>query len=268
MKDLLIVSTYGPDATRDWRDTQWHFIDKYTHCDYDYKVWLHGIKDESKFKYVDVIGSSQGDLLHALPEMFHQIRYYFRHNKYKNYLLLDSDCFPVKHDWYEHLVDSLEVSGKWYAAPVRTDNLDVFPHPCALFIRGEYIDKHLFTFRRQSTYVPSLKGEEVFDIGTAFKTDFDGKHILFPLLRSNFINPHPILGAIYGDLFYHHGAGSRPPFFRSNGYWEKCCPALYDSGRWKCFKWFKKDPERFIARLRGEGIVETQETLEEFLLEG
>jgi hypothetical protein len=265
MKDLLIVSTYGPSATRDWRDIQWHFIDKYTDCDYDYAVWLHDIKDERKFKFVNVIGKSQGDLVYALPEMFHQIYYHFRNNKYKNYLLLDSDCFPVKEGWYNHLLDSL--GAKWYAAPVRTDNLDVFPHPCALFIRGEHIDKHLFTFRRQTTYIDSLKGEAVFDIGTNFKVKYEEKHILFPLLRSNFINPHPILAAIYGDLFYHHGAGSRPPYFRSNGYWEKCCPALYDSGRWKCFQWITKDPEAFIAKLRGEGIVEREETLADFLLD-
>ena len=170
MKDLLIVSTYGQEAIRDWREIQWHFIDKYTHCDYDYAVWLHDIRSDKPFRFTNVIGRSEGNLLYALPEMFHQIYYHFRHNPYKNYLLLDSDCFPVKHDWYEHLVNSMELVDKWYAAPVRTDNLDVFPHPCALFIRGEHINKHLFTFRRQSTYIPSLKGEEVFDIGTAFKT--------------------------------------------------------------------------------------------------
>jgi hypothetical protein len=33
--------------------------------------------------------------------------------------------------------------------------------------------------------------------------------VLLPLLRTNVWNPHPMLAAIYGGLFYHHGAGTR-----------------------------------------------------------
>ena len=34
-----------------------------------------------------------------------------------------------------------------------------------------------------------------------------------PLFRSNVRNFHPILGGLYGDLLYHHGAGSRRALF-------------------------------------------------------
>jgi len=38
-----------------------------------------------------------------------------------------------------------------------------------------------------------------------------------PLQRSNKVNYHPIVGGIYGDVIYHHGAGSRNAWFRTAG---------------------------------------------------
>lgn len=248
MKDLLIVSTYGPDAIADWWSIQQDFIAKNTK-NYDFGVFLHNIADDSPFRCHKIIGRAEGELLYTLPEMFHQIYHFFRQNPYKNYLLLDSDCFPVKKDWQDKL---LELMGdRWYAAPVRTDNLDTVPHPCALFIRGEHIHKHLFYFRRPSVgRMTNLMGEEVQDIGTGFKTEVDGKAVFFPLMRSNYVNVHPMLAAVYGDLFYHHGAGSRIPWFRSTAYWSKVLPEQYKTGL-NAYQRLINNPEGFLKRLRG-----------------
>jgi len=249
MKKLLIVSTYGSAAAKDWLDIQPVFIDKYTK-NYDFGIWLHNVKNKKVFKNYEIFGESNGDLLYTLPEMFHQIYHLCRSKKYENYLILDSDCFPIKEDWMPNLLKIME--DRWYAAPVRTDNLDTTPHPCGLFIRGEFIHKHLFYFRRPSVgRMVNLMGEEVHDIGTGFKTEVDNKSIFFPLVRSNYVNPNPILASIYGDTFYHHGAGSRIPWFRSTSYWKKVCPKSYNNSL-KCYDWLKEDPQKFIDILRGE----------------
>jgi len=263
MKNLLIVSTFGPDATADWKDIQQCFIDRYT-TNYDYAVYLHEV-EESAFDDCKILGRTEGVLLHALPEMFNNIYKYFRTHEYENYLLLDSDCFPIKHNWQKKL--NKVMGDKWYAAPVRTDNLDTFPHPCALYIKGEHVAKPIFSFDRKVNFMQNLRGEEVFDIGTGFKTEFDGQHILFPLVRSNFLNAHPMLAAIYGDMFYHHGAGSRTPFFRSTSYWRSLVSDYEEAGQ-RCFDWVQEDPDGFIAMLRGEGLVHNPEMLKEFFLTG
>lgn len=260
MKKLLIVSTYGQDAVEDWFDLQTYFIEKHTK-DFDFGVFLHDIKDEEPFYNCKIIGRTSGDLLYRLPEMFHQIYNYFRSNKYENYLLLDSDCFPIRDDWYENLLTL--IGDRYYAAPVRTDNLDITPHPCALFIRGDHIDKHLFFFRRPSVGISkNLIGEEIQDIGTGFKTEYEDKPIFYPLIRSNFININPMVAAIYGDTFYHHGAGSRLPWFRSTSYWKKVLPKQYKESL-HCYKWLMRSPDRFVSKLRGDGV-----NIKEMILEG
>ncbi len=143
----------------------------------------------------------------------------------------------------------------WYSAPIRTDNLDITPHPCALFIKGQYIKEHLFFFRRPSVAgIFNFIGEEVHDIGTGFKTRVNNKQVFYPLMRSNFLNVHPMLAAIYGDTFYHHGAGSRMPWFRSTNYWQRLIPEHYRYGL-NAYDMLMEDPDRFIDQLRGKSYL-------------
>ena len=57
----------------------------------------------------------------------------------------------------------------------------------------------------------NLAGYSFKDVGFLDRPPF----VFQPLLRTNFWNPHPVLSAVYGGLFYHHGAGSRPLELRS-----------------------------------------------------
>jgi len=260
MKDLLIVSTYGKEGVKDWWQIQREFVARNTE-NYDFGVFLHNVEDESPFEGHKIIGRKFDPLLFALPEMFHEIYHYFRRHRYKNYLLLDSDCFPVKPGWLDCILKLM--GDRWYAAPVRTENLDTTPHPCALFVRGEHVGKHLFYFRRPSVgRVTNLLGEEIQDIGTGFKTEVGGGQVFFPLLRSNHLNVHPVLAAVYGDLFYHHGGGSRrtkegqEPYFRSTFYWDKIVPHRYEAGL-DAYERLAKNPRRFVNKLRGGEINKT-----------
>ncbi len=258
MRDLLIITTYCETTVKEWFPIQRKMLDKYTR-DYDLAVCLHEVNTTEAFSGIEVLGEWEGDLLEALPSMFEKALETFRSRKYKNYLLLDSDCFPVKHGWLDGLIEATK--GYEYAAPVRTENLDTFPHPCALFIKGSSVQNDWWRFRR-GLAKKSLLGADVKDIGADFTIATD-KQVFFPLVRTNFVNVHPILGAIYGDTFYHHGGGSRMPFFRSGNYWNKVSPSHYKSGQ-ICYKFLAKNPVKFVKLLRGADSLETISDLRNF----
>jgi len=106
------------------------------------------------------------------------------------------------------------LANRLYAAPVRTENYDLFPHPCAFYLRRPMLEHIDFNFSQ----VPSLMGYATADVGSAMPRSLEGEPIWLPLIRTNRWNPHPLAAAIYGHLFYHHGAGSRTPAFRSMRY--------------------------------------------------
>ena len=263
MRDLLVVSTYGETSALEWFPIQQKMLDKYT-TNYDFAVCLHEVETTEPFSGIEVLGEYQGDLLEVLPMMFDKILATFRERKYKNYLLLDSDCFPVKNGWLEHLSKIIEDLG--YAAPIRTENLDLFPHPCALFIKGDYVHNDWWDFRRlKKNELKCLDGKKTKDIGTGFIQEYEGKNVYFPLLRTNFVNIHPILSAVYGDIFYHHGGGSRVPFFKSGSYWEKICESHYTLGQ-NTYKFLFKNPEKYINMLRGVEPLESIKDLKNFVI--
>jgi hypothetical protein len=114
-------------------------------------------------------------------------------------------------------VPSLGLPQRHIVAPVRAENLDAFPHGCALFIDGRYLREqprgHIRLVTKPTTNFAGFTTEDLVFDGTDV-IDSDGKQLWCPLIRSNTWNPHPIVAAIYGHVFYHHGAGSRSPLFR------------------------------------------------------
>lgn len=133
-------------------------------------------------------------------------------------VLCDSDAFPVGRDWPETILRCLRDNHRMFAAPVRAENGDCFPHIsfCA-FPAGNA------PFIRQRVQV--AKGNTMF--GTS-RVDTGGGLPLsrcFPLLRSNRSNPHPWVHAIYGDLAYHRCRGSLPGFRgQAWDYWHQLVP--------------------------------------------
>jgi hypothetical protein len=248
VKRLLILSCFGAvhygnyNSRNDtWSRLQRRFIDATT-TDYDFAVYLNRV-DPQLFPRATIIGENQRTRgpLESVTSI-EQLLAFARANPYENYLILDSDAFPVRPDWLNFLLQRM---GSYkYAAPIRFENLDTFPHPCAFFIKGEAIHDPLdFT---PTFHYRNLLGERIFELGTGVNTQH-----LFPLLRSNQYNPHPILAGLYYDLFYHHGAGSRKVYLRSfmSGYYSHL--AVADDAEDKIFCALNRDPDQFIARLRG-----------------
>jgi hypothetical protein len=206
----LILSIHIPCRHSDaWRRLQAQFIAETT-GEYEYGVIVNG---EDPAKYSNVIASIPRKAPH-LQGILLAVNLFAQHyNRFTHFLLLDSDCWPIRADWQTTLQ---KMMGHQYhcAAPMRTENFDNFPHPCAFFMRREFLERADFGFNRAA----NILGIDVSDVGAAMPTRTDRRQIWHPLLKTNFIAHHPVYASVYGDLFYHHCAGSRGLGFRAANY--------------------------------------------------
>jgi hypothetical protein len=121
-------------------------------------------------------------------------------------ITLDTDSFPIRDGWIENLTGRLTedvlVSGVW-----RDEMLPrkpAFIHPCCLAIRKK-------TMRELGAKFQVGTGADVAHNVTLAVEESGAR--ASKLRRSNHFDPHFLMGAVYGDLIYHQGAGSRAPTF-------------------------------------------------------
>jgi hypothetical protein len=237
---LLVCSVFaGSELDGFWLELQRQQLSA-TVGEFDHAVYLSHRADQTLFKQSVTVGtSSPGDKwehrdgVRALTDYCHQ------HPAYSGYLLLDSDAFPIVSDWKGTLDYCLKRFNKSYAAAIRVENLDTFPHPCVAYAR----DPHSIRFIYRTTL--TLLGQSVTDLsGSAY--DF------FPLLKTNRKSLHPIIATIYFDLFYHHGAGSRSFSSRAinAGYYDQILTRSCNTSD-ELYELLRKDPQGFIASLCG-----------------
>lgn len=191
-----------------WRKLQPLFVAD-TAADYEYGVVVNG---DDPGLYENVVYHTPTKISHSSGikvclDIFRAHRHRFSH-----FLLLDSDCWPVRADWVDVLTKLMGDSYS-YAAPLRVENFDTFPHPSAFFMRVEFLDRVDFSFKR----VENLLGVSVSDVGAAMSQRQE-RQIWYPLIKTNYLSPHPLYASVYGDLFYHHCAGSRGLGFRGNSF--------------------------------------------------
>ena len=154
-------------------------------------------------------------------------------------ITLDTDAFPIRDGWIESLAGNLEhasLTGVWRDEMATV--LEPFVHPSCLCIRRERLLKveHPFSFGS----VQDVAQRITFAIQAA------GERIE-RLQRSNARNAHFLMAGIYGDLVYHHGAGSRRPVFRMTEGSDRD-DRIYAVLRHAVFK----DVDHVVAILRGE----------------
>jgi hypothetical protein len=247
---LLIAAIYAPSPlNRRWFELQRRFIERTTTVDHRFQLFLNGAS-LADHPDADVIGSFPSNEGHAsalarLLEIFEQ-------QHYGSYLILDSDCFPIATGWHDVLSAQLQRFAKQVAAPVRVENLDLFAHPCAVFFPRTALRSVRLDFSH-SAPTTNLLGREVVDVGSAMG-NLNGA--LLPLVRTNAVNLHPVAGAVYHHLFYHHGAGSRAHRFRileEFHYYDHWYDSTDVAGQQQALLGaLFADPEAFIARLVGE----------------
>jgi len=136
---------------------------------------------------------------------------------------LDNDSFPVRDDWLDVLVSECERGAA--AAGVYRDEMapdvDPFLHVSGLCVAREDLHALGVSFGRDIEYIGDQYKQDVGhnqDVGQKITYEFIrlGRPIA-PLERSNKLNYHFVMGGIYGDVIYHHGAGGRRAKFRKAG---------------------------------------------------
>lgn len=244
---LLVASVFSPsDRNPVWYALQRQFLGTTTDVPFTHALFLNGV-DPAPFTNSQTIGVAPGNLGHV-QGLEQIVDYFHRNEEYTHLLVLDSDAWPVCPKWATVLTRLMERHGKHAAAPLRFENLDTFPHPCAMFL-----DRREIGLVREWTTQPckNLLWKDVVDVGTHLWGDLNK---FLPLLRSNRQSPHPVFGAVYGHIFYHHGAGSREPVTRSmlSGmyahYIEEHQHAEIEG---RLFEELVRDPHRLMSRLTG-----------------
>ncbi len=277
MKKLLVSSVYydnpeSPHTNKEWFKLQKKFIKENTN-NFDFHIYLNNVKDRKIYKDVKIIGETKkrfenGTLSHRY--CIRAIFDYFRKNKnkYDCFLLLDSDCFPIRKGWLFDLRNIIREKGYKFASVVRYENGETYPHPSAMLIPNEFIDEDLFQWPDTINTEGSdnlLEGNKIKDTGSANSFWRHGFMIGHPLTRTNVINLHPIYAGIYGDMFYHHGLGSRVSLktsgvvepktaYRSKSYWEHHGKQFYKDVT-VLFDLIMKSPQKFISNLRGNTLL-------------
>jgi hypothetical protein len=125
---------------------------------------------------------------------------------------LDNDSFPVREDWLEVLVGGCE-QGAAIAGVYRDEmapEIEPFIHVSGLCTRPSELRALRLSFGRNVS--PQTPHNQ--DVGQSISHAFaSAGRTLAPLHRSNRVNYHFLMGGIYGDVIYHHGAGSRRAIF-------------------------------------------------------
>jgi hypothetical protein len=245
MKDLLVASVFvGSPRNETWIRLQKDFLQRTT-SSFDHAVYLNRCPWSSSFEGTSVIGARSEKVttgptkqsadhavcLTAIFEYFQEHR-----NEYSYFLILDSDCFPVRCDWLPALVRRLK-DRFHFAAPLRSENLEDFPHPCALFLTQEALRRPWSFAVKPFT---NLLGKDWPDVGCSLPREG-----WYPLLRTNVYNPHPVFAAIY-RYFYHHGNGSRSLKFKSEKYYNEIDHARAEAD---LYAQLTTDPQQLIAQL-------------------
>jgi hypothetical protein len=115
---------------------------------------------------------------------------------------MDTDSFPVSDRWLEQLTGSVR-RGAAIAGIYRDEmapKIRPFIHVSGLCIRRDTLLGLDVSFARHKG---QDAGQNITETLTATGEE------LSPLFRSNRRNFHFLIGGLYGDLMYHHGAGSR-----------------------------------------------------------
>ncbi len=244
---LLIMTVYAPsDLNKYWYQLQKTFIRKYTSIPYDFKIITNNV-DVKIFDKGEIFRVNSTNIGH--PAAIEQMLEYMREeSSYTHFLILDSDAFPVRAGWHNILDKQMKVFNKSIAAPIRYENLDIFPHPCFVYMTKHGVNNPKLNFNY--TEVANLLGDAFDEVGGAM---CDVADEVLPLLRTNRVNLHPLAAGVYNHLLYHHAAGSRWFHFRLIKDYNFCEHWIdnetHDKFGENLFNALINDPDVFIDKL-------------------
>ncbi len=188
-----------------WVDIQLRYLEKNVDEPYRVYAWLDETMSEqaSRFFYATDVPVEKhqvkltilGDMVALAAEPDEMI------------IFIDGDAFPIA-PIVPFLREKLE---EYPLVAVRRDenNGDPQPHPCFCATTAGFWRDLPGDWRRGATWI-NPQGKEVTDTGGNLYGLLKEKGIdWYPILRTNKVNPHPLMFGVYGDLVYHHGGGFR-----------------------------------------------------------
>ena len=153
---------------------------------------------------------------------------------------LDTDSFPIRDGWLENVLGRLQegasLVGVW--RDEMAPEIRPYVHPSCLAARRETLLELGINFARED-------GQDVGQNITSAVLERGGG--ISRLRRSNARNLHFLLAGIYGDLVYHHGAGSRHASF-----WTSDDAQADEAARIALRDAAFRDLETFVALLTGD----------------
>ena len=158
------------------------------------KVQEEYIKENTKepYKYIQHLVTDGANHLRSLTRMYNKIKE-LKPDSGDMIVIMDSDAFPISEDWVKKTEELL--IGNKFASVQRLENpLHYREYPHLSFTAWYYGEMPDMEFRWTSM-CPYVCGWEEMKWAK--------------ILRTNKVNLHLQLYAIYGDMIYHHGAGSR-----------------------------------------------------------
>lgn len=199
-----------------WIQLQYQYLKKYIDMPHETYITINGsnkIKEaENKFNHVTI--TEIRDHATKLNLLSNQIIENADDNDIM--LFLDSDSFPII-PIKDFILTTLNTH-KLCAVKRLENGLDQQPHPCFLFTRVKtWKDLGYPLWDIEGYSWTDATGNQRSDVGgNILKALHETNTEWLPLLRSNKYNPHPLFFAIYGNVCYHHGAGSRQKWTKTD----------------------------------------------------
>ena len=166
----------------------------------------------------------QGDANHEHAFYLDRLIDYAIEDRCSHVAALDSDSFPIAHDWPMILLREMGGNVR-FAAVLRTENGDShLPHPCGYFLKREfYLDCQPSLFPDDSEIKSESFQSFITQTGQRIDTGIGYGYVLWKsgerwlqLHRSNVSNAHFLMAGVYGDVIFHLGASSRRPSFNAD----------------------------------------------------
>lgn len=259
MKNILVGSVYGPTPRNlEWFHLQNKFL-KATVPTFDHISYMNAAHPKPFRRLsTEIVGHcanpehksniAHADALNCLLDVFRK-----RQKDYQFFLILDSDAFPIRKDWFSTLTERMNNWGhrkhqhkRILATAIRHENLEHRLHASVLFCRKEALEHLHFEIAPTLTDVAGGHERDVW-MGDYFQQPANRKLVL-PLLRSNKVNVHPVWSGVYYDMFYHHGGGSRAAKGRAHIYHDHYANRPNHPAR---FSDLMRDPCEYISELAG-----------------
>lgn len=182
---------------------------------YHIYVWNNNVTDQSVAAFISsqeqvtlVTVDPQETLSHRHAVPLQRLYDLARANGAYYIVTLDSDAFPIRQGWLTELISFLNggsaLAGIWMNET--REGIKPYIHPSCLSTTVNFIEENQLSLK----YVGPKRKVKHDTLSHFTDKALELNLPISKLFRSNRNEIHRIIGGIYGDMVYHHGAGSRP----------------------------------------------------------